>query len=320
MPGLTFEQEITEPKGFGLKHAVFWTLLFFFCIGLFTLIKLPEAQINEVIQSQISSQLGQMGIILRAEKSHISLLTGLKYRMEDVNIYFGGSTTPLTFASLEFSPALLKLFTGKVGANITAEQNKSSRAEISVALGTSVTAIDFDVKQLDLGKLEGISSFTFVKIHGVVSGNGSIVYNSGSPDASEGEAALTVDHLFIASQTLSGIDDPLLSTLKIPEVSASKAKINLTITKGKARLKIVLGQKGVETDDIVGVITGDVILGRTLLLSKANLEADFYVSEKLMHSFPLMSGFLAPGKKSDGSYKFGLTGPLSSMVPEPRPH
>lgn len=302
--------------------AILWTLFFFACLFLFTLIKVPESRIKNYIQGMIAAQLNPRGITLVAQSSELSILFGLGYKMKGVSVRLPPPEPEIRIESIEVSPSLFSLFTGKVGGDIKIETNDGSfRAKFLAKgifppdpTGKVDASISFRFKNLNLGRLGVLPAFTGFKAGAVVDGEGALSGNLSDPSTLEGFVKLALTKVQIDSQA---IPTPIGST-SIPTLRMSQGTIDVKFDRSKLLFQqFQLGKQG-SNDDLSASVTGDAALGKRWDTSSLNTKIVFSVSESIAKQFSL-DALLKDAKKPDGSFSYQISGPINrpSMNPQP---
>lgn len=290
-----------------------WTFFALSCFLLFTVLKLPETRIKNLVQGYISSALAPYGMSITMGEADLSLGFGLSYEMKDVLVNFPPPTPPLRLESLEITPSISALFLGDIAAHLQAEAVEGSlKASVStdaLSPGEAVS-LSFDLDQLNIGKL-GILPALASGLQGglIASGSGTFSGNLASPNSLEGQVDLDLKKITIPQQSLMGFS--------IPKLGVSEGKVDLALDKGKVKLNQVKIGKAGTADDIVASLSGSANLGRRLDMSTVDLRADFNFSENVKKSFSLLDALLAAGRKPSGGYAFKLTGPVTGIMPTP---
>lgn len=291
-----------------ILKALAWFFLGFYCLVFFTLLKLPEDRVRNLIQGYVAYTLSGQGISFSAEKSSLSFAFGIHYTMKDVTLNFPSGQDPVKISEISVSPSLLSLLILNLGAGIHLE-NKGGTLDAfykqPFKSADGKFSFSFSTKNLDLGSLGILPIAAGIKGSAVISGDGKISGSLMTPTTLSGSTDLEVSLLNISQQTLYGFS--------IPQLAIAQSKINLSIDGGKATVKTFqVGGSGSTSDDIRGNITGDVTLGKVIPYSTLNLKTTFNLSQTILKSFVLLDAILGGGKNADGSYSFAITGNLSS--------
>ncbi len=286
-----------------------WIFYGILCLSFFTFIKLPEDRIKNYIDGSITSALGTKGISLSSKESRISFFLGFSYSLQDVIVHFPGPGSPAQIDNIEISPSLLSLLFGKTGGTVSMTQGGGSLTG-SFTIKDSQISLAFQSKKMDLGKLKILQAFPNIQGSAILDGTGKLSGDLNIPSSLNGKLSIQLSRIAIDPQTLMGFSTP--------KINLSESNIELTIDQSKATFKTFqIGKQGNSSDDIRGIVSGDLSLAKQWDSSQLNLKIRFSISESIMKSFILLDTILGSGKTSDGSYAFSLTGPLSSPFPAP---
>lgn len=293
-----------SPRGRALKM-VSLTAGFVALIAFFTLLKVPQSRVTDLIQGSIQTALDPSGIYIRSRERTLTFFPSLKYRLDHPVIELS-EQTQIELDDLEVRPALLKLLTGSVGGVATLRQGKGDLS-LSTGLRKNSVTIEAVMTELDLGK---IGAFSFAGIKGSGSLGGRLDLDGSPTDftAMNGMIDLKLKAVNLEEQSLYGF--------KIPPVLLSDGNITADLKNGKLSLKnVALGR---QNDDLSVTASGDVTLNRNLNSSQLNLRVTLALSEKLTTAFSFIDMMLSGSKQKDGRYAFKLTGPLAqpTLVPE----
>jgi type II secretion system protein N len=277
-------------------------------------LKLPEARIKAYVHGMIASQLANQGITFTASSSSISILLGLRYKIQDATLAFPPPAQPVKLDRITVSPSLLALVTGKMGGSLSIEQGDSEiggnfAAKVS-GNSLSYLQLDMDLEKVNLGRL-GLLAAAGVQGSGVLDGTVDVSVDWNDLKSSKGTVSLKLSKGVIDAQTIYGFS--------IPRLTFSEGRLEAEIQGDRVQLKeLKLGKPGTQ-DDLTASINGTVGLNRNILAANVDLTANLTVSENLNKSFALLGALLAPGKQKDGSYTYKLTGNLAAPFPTPVP-
>lgn len=289
-----------------------WIGFTLFLLLVFTIIKLPEAKITNLIQGHLSNLLVPMGITLTAEESSFSLVFGPRLKMNKVRIYLPPPASEIQLDQLSFAPSVMPAFLGRLGGTLFFKQGKSE-VQVTVQIKKTAFYYSFDLEQVNLGNLQLLQAFAKIKATGTLSGSGSGSGDQNDASRLTGNAEFKLQNFLVEQQTYSGGGIPL----NIPEIRISEGKILAHAQSGKLQVKTLdLGKKGTTTDDLVLSMNGEVILAPYWLSSQLNLKTYLKPSERVMKAF-LLDIVLGTSKQADGSYSFQLGGNLSAPTPTP---
>jgi len=280
--------------------------LFLGLVLTFTLFKLPEAKITALIQGHVQSALDPLGIYLSDRGRSLSLLFGIRYRLDHPTLELRDQTR-IDLDELEVNPKLLSLFTGRAGASAILKQGKSEVRLDGFAKKDQVEA-DLDLIDIDLAKF-GLLAFAGIKGSGMIAGKGHI---QGAPS----DLATLNGSLEFKLKNVQ-LDEQMIYAFKVPSLSVSEGTLSVEIKGGKLLMKNV--QLGRQNDDVIVSLTGDIALNRFINSSTLNLRAVFSLSPKVIASFSFLETMLSGGKQTDGKYAFKLTGPLMQPFSNPDP-
>jgi len=292
-----------------LLRRVGWSFLAVFCLILFTVFKLPQDPIRNLIQAQISNALAPQGITFTAAKSHLSFGWGVSYVMDNVTLNFPPPQGSAHFDKIAVSPSIISSLFGSMGGSAWIYQG-DGRLSASVSMKKTNTSITFSSKKMELASLGVLQTFAGISGSGVLNAEGSLSGDLSVPSTWEGKANIDLRKVAIDAQSIAGFN--------LPRTAISEGNIDVDISKGKATLKTFrLGKTGKSDDDIQADLTGDILLGKSMDASTLNLKAHFSLSTGLLKAFPLIDALLGAGKQPDGSFVYTLAGPLDSPVPTP---
>jgi type II secretion system protein N len=286
-----------------------WSSFAFSCLVFFTILKLPDDRLKEIIQGNIAAVLSPRGITMTTGKSSISIFPRVSYSMSDVTLNFPPPQAPTHIDHIEVGPSLASLLSGKLGASVSIENGDGSLSMLAAFRGTRV-AVQFNADKMDLGKLGVLPALAGISGSMFVSGKGNLSMDSDSLNQTDGEAQLGLSHIQIDSQPVSGFN--------IPKISISQGKLDMDMNQGRGVIKnLSLGQPTSATDDIKANFSGDLNLGKNLQASTINVRGTFSFSPNVLKSLSLIEMILQPGKQADGSYSYKIAGPL--LTPNPSP-
>ena len=275
----------------------------------FTITKLPDDRIQSYVQGNLSTLLASRGITLTIGESKINYLFGISYIMKDVTFNLPPPAQPAHVDSIEVSPTLLPLLTGKIGAKIVL---KNSNGEMTLTGGFRGSSISgsIDAQQFDIGKIGLLKIAADVTGSAVISGKADFSTSTEDMTATDATIDLDLRKIVIDSQSIQGFT--------IPRLAMSDGKVDIDIDHGKGQVKTLrIGRADSATDDIKANLTGEVLFGKTLQNSTINIKAVFSLSDSLMKSFALLDAILAAGKLPGGGYAYKLQGPVLSPNPIP---
>jgi type II secretion system protein N len=303
--------EAGEEQSSGWFRGFLFTLIFFICLILFTLVKIPQPKIHSWLLGTLNQQMNPMGIQASAEEGHIVLGLGLKYEMQGVRLTMLDTQKVLKFSRLEVAPEIIApLLQGKIGGRFVLEEGTGSITGEFKGKGDAVDA-DIRIEKLNLGRM-GILPFA-AGLDGTADLNGSITL-SGSPASITtltGKVDVKLAKIVLDAQKFMGFD--------IPRTAISDGAFDLELTGGKLVFNTArLGKPG-GADDFQGSASGDIKLNRTLDFSEANLRLKFGFSDhyRLEKTISLLDSLLGMFKRPDGTFAIRLNGPMNALQPSP---
>lgn len=304
------EPEAPIKKGKKWLRALGWAFLAVFFFILFTLLKLPEDRIRNFIEGNISATLASQNIGFSAEEGHLSIFFGVSYVMKGVTLTFPDPIKPVRINQITAAPSLLAMLAGRFGGALQIKQSESEPGflETSFSMSNHQINLSYQMSSIDIGKLGILPAFAKIQGSAMVSGVGAIEGDLNTPSSLTGKLQLDISKLQLEAQNISGF--------AVPPVRVSEGKLELDVDKGKAIVKTLqLGKT--PSDDIRLKITGSAALKPDFSQTDLNVRADFSLSEPILKAFSLIDLILGPGKQSDGSYAFNLTGPVMAFNPTP---
>lgn len=283
-----------------------WVALFLGLLVFFTAIKIPSEKIKGYIQREVANSLAYQGIGFSADRGSLTLGFGIGYRFESVTLTPRPPASLIRLDSLEVQPALLKFLTGNLGGRMLVSTG-GGKIDISASMpkpgAIGVTQTEFQISDLDLGKAGFFSLLGGIQGKAVAEGEGTLSGNLQDTKTLNGEVHFNLKKIVIDEQTLYGF--------KIPQLLISDAKIDLSVTDGRAIIKTLkLGREG-SSDDLIANVTGDILLRAGLGNPDFQIKAKFKVSDKVKQAFTLLDALLGAGRQADGSYAYTISGPMS---------
>jgi type II secretion system protein N len=302
---------VTTPPSAFKKTLSFiaWCSFGFSCLIFFTIIKLPDDRLKEIIQGNIASALSPRGITMTTGKSAISIFPRVAYSMSDVTLNFPPPQASTHIDHIEVAPSLMSFLTGKLGASVSIDNGDGSLGLVAAFRGSRAT-IKFNADKMDLGKLGVLPALAGISGSLVITGKGSLSIDGDALNQTDGEGQLALSHIVIDSQQVAGFN--------IPKISISQGKLDMDMNQGRGVIKsLSLGQASSSTDDIKANFSGDLNLGKNLQASTINVRGTFSLAPTVLKSLSLVEMILQPGKQPDGSYSYKIAGPLLSPNPSP---
>jgi type II secretion system protein N len=287
-----------------------WSCVAFFFLGVFTIMKLPQDRIRNLVNGHISGALAPYGISFIANESHLSIGFGVSYVMKDVTLILPPPSEAVKIEKVVLSPSILALFTGKMGADLSLVQGKGELSS-SVAVHGTDASVSIKIRDLDLGKLGLTVALANIRAGALLGGSVNLTGDFAVPSTLVGEVDLKLDQIYVEPQTIVGF--------KISQkLAISESRLRVTFDKSKAKIETIrLGKEGSTTDDIRGSGSGDISLSRQWITSVLNLKTSFALSDTIKKDIFLIDAILAPGKRPDGSYAVNFTGPFNAIMPTP---
>lgn len=282
-----------------------WFTLLIFGILLFTVLKLPEERVRNLVQSNVSSALATKGITFSFEEGSLSVALGATYIMRNVTLNFPEPEAPAHIKKIILSPSLLALITGKLGGSVRVE-NGDGYIDATVAMKNTAGTVSYRARTIDFGKL-GILPFIDslgIKASGLLSGDGNVSGDFAVPSTLNGNSNLKLEKVVIDQQTIMGF--------AVPRLNISEGKADVSFESGKMLVKTFkLGKSA--ADDIQATLTGDTTLSRNWDASTVNFKTRFTLSPTIQKAFVLIDALLGQAKQPDGSYAYSLTGPSNNI-------
>lgn len=293
-------------------RTIFWVALFFFSLLFFTIFKLPDTRIKGHLNAFISKTLMQAGYTFTANESSLSVGLGIHYTLKGVTISPRFQAQSIVkIDTIELSPSLLSLLTGKISASIIAETGKGVLTG-NFGVRGSQGSLSAELKQVNLAQSPLALLLQGLQVSSHINGTINVEGNLQDPRSLQGAVDLSLSKIDLDKQTVSGFP--------VPRTQISGAKINLVFNQGKVQIKnLTLGSMQNPGDDIAGKVEGDILIQQRLEASGLNLMSHFNVAPNYLQNSEifLVQSFIAPGKGSDGSYRFKIYGPLSAPSADP---
>ncbi len=306
--------EVTSPtisapplgKARKILKTLAWMGLGMISLVFFTFLKIPETRLKNFIQATLVSALNTQGITLNAAQTSLSIGFGITYKLKEITLTRATSEEAIQIDEIEFSPSLFPLTFGTLAGKVSLKKGDGflkSRFWLKNFKTSPVIQTTVQLKKIDLGKLD-LADFKHTE---EINGDLSFTGDPKVPDTWKGEINVNLSKLILPQQMLAGFLVPSLAiTEGVADLKIENAKVHLN--------KLRLGKAGAQPEDtkedLIANATGDITLGKTLDSSTLNLKAAFKPSPGVMKAFVLLDALLAPGKQSDGSFAYQLTGPL----------
>ena len=294
-----------------------WAALTLWLLCFFTLVKLPEAKLTNLIQGHLANALAPYGITVRPEETSLSIFFGLKYKMKKVRLYLPSPAKEALIDEIQLSPSLSSLLLGKLGVDLYLRKDKGDLSATLAMRGKKKVFVDYNVDQLDLSKLEIMQTLAGFSLNALLKGKGSFSAEMTGPGGSlngssfSGSLNLQIKNLLIEAQTLllGGAPFP------IPQINLSEANFDFSANNGKMKIKTFkIGRSDKATDDLVTNITGDLTMTADSSNTVLNLQIPQLKASEPLRKKLLLDFALSRFKQSDGSYSgITLNGPASGL-------
>ncbi len=300
---------IVTPKKNALKTTA-WTFFFLFSLVVFTLSKLPEARITNLIQGYIQVGLDPYGIYMSDHGREFSIIRGFQYKLIQPALELSDQTR-IEFDEILVSPSFSALLKGQAGAEILLKQGSTLITLNGSGRGDKINAT-LHLDQADLGKLGILAYAANIKGSGLITGDAHIEGGLSDLPSLTGLISLKLSKIHLDEQNLMGF--------QLPVIAISEGAVEIPIEHGKLVMKDVhLGKSGSTSDDLIVNLSGDVTLSRFVNASALNLRANIGFSDKLKASLSILDSIIGSAKQADGKYVYKLTGSLGSPFPVPDP-
>ncbi len=305
---VTSMTKVTEKKTSPMK-LIAWVLLFILCLAAFTVLKLPQDQIKQLVEGHISAALAPKGMTFLAREGELNVGMGIRYTLKDISIISSQGGGTMKLAELSVAPKLAALFTGKLGAEVRLLQNADGKGSLvtDVTKRGNTVGITLHASQFDIGKsgLIAMLSPVAVQMQGELSGEAQLEGDFASPSTINGSLALQLGKVVLPEQNIV--------ILNLPRLQINDGKIDADIVQGKVKPKnIYLGKAA--TDDLRANITGDMTLNKFLESSPLNLKINLGFSEAVLKALPLIGTFLTPVKQPDGTFLITVGGTFGNPM------
>lgn len=295
---------------------IVWGLFALILLLFFTLGKLPEDRVKNLIMSQISPILNSRGIQLSARQVQLSLIFGPSIVLKEVSLTPPEPDQISHIELIEITPSISSLFMGRLGGAIRIQNGKTSlrlsgngksvrdeRGGQNFLGSLSIHADHFDIGKLALLKL-------LLNLNGSAILDGKVEISTQADNWASTDATIEMDvkKLQLPAQTVM-----LMPGFRqaFPAISISTSHLNVIIDHGKGQIKAFqVGQPNSVTDDLKGGLSGDFLLAKTSQASTCNFKTTFSFSSSFLQSMSLIDALLNPGKQPDGSYSYQVSGPL----------
>ncbi len=296
-----------------------WTTVAVGALLSFTLAKLPEDRIGQLLLGTLNQQLeaGSIPIEILADRTRLSIFPFPGVRLEGITLKsrdMSGKVQRIRWSQLKVSPSLLDLVIGRMGGTlrITPQGAESPSLTASGWMRGDSFSMDLRLNNADLGEA-GVGILPLAaQINGKLPLEGSVSIRGPLSQMSgwEGSIQLVPGKVELPAQKLMGFP--------IPSLLIRGGEIRAAIQGGKARVDSVkLGRIAESGDDLSGVMTGEATLGKTWDASQLKLKVQLKLSESVLKSLFLIDGLLGASKTPAGIYSFELQGPsfAPNLVP-----
>lgn len=277
----------------------------------FTLFKLPEDRIGQLVIGTLNQQLqaGSLPLEVLADRTRISLFPFPGVRLEGITLKSrdpSGKTQRIRWSQLKLSPSILDLLFGRMGGTVRITPQGAESPSMTAAgwIRGETFSLDLALQGADLGE-GGLGILPIAaQISGKLplGGRASIRGSLSQMSAWEGDIQLTPGNVDLPAQKMLGFP--------IPSLQIRGGEIRATLQGGKARVDSVkLGKLAESGDDLSGQMSGEVTLGKTWDTSQLKLKLQFKLSDAVLKSLFIIDGLLGPTKTPAGIYSFELQGP-----------
>jgi type II secretion system protein N len=288
-----------------ITWGIFWLLVF-------TVLKLPEDRLQNYIQGSLSALLAPKGITFTSKKAHLSILSGVSYSLEDIELNLPAPSLPVHLEKIVVYPSIFSSILGSPGGSIEVTEGGGKLAA-SVTMQKNAFNLSYQLTKFDIGKIGLLPVLANFQGSAVIDGAGSLSGELDKPATLSGNIQLNFKNVLIDQQSIAGFS--------IPRLTISEGKTNFFIEKGKVDVRsFSLGKPGNANDAITGTITGDGNLANPLMLSTMNIRANFSLSDSVHQAFSLIDALLGNMKMPDGSYAMAITGTfqMPTFMPQPK--
>lgn len=279
--------------------------LFLILVLLFTLLKLPEVRLTNLVQGYVQMGLDPYGIYLSDQGRELSILKGFVYSLHKPTLELADQTR-VELDSLVVNPNWSTLLSGQLGVTSSIHQGPSEINLDAAGRGDKIN-LHLALNQVDFGKMGVFAYAAGLKGSGTISGTVQIEGSLSNPASLEGAIDLKIKKLHLDEQNLMGF--------QLPNMNVAEGTILIEIHNGKLNMKLV--QIGKSSDDVSVNLTGDVTLNRNLNSSILNLRAILGLSENVKKNLSLLDSILGTARMGDGRYAYKLTGTLGAPLPIP---
>lgn len=302
-----FQPSSSENKTAKTFKIIGLVFLFFSCLIVFTLAKLPEAKTTALMQGYLQSALDPYGVYITDQGREFSIWRGFTYKLIHPTIELSDQTR-IEMDEISASPKLLSFLMAKPGVKIELIQGGSVITLNGSGRGDKIDA-DIKLSQVNIGKLELLSYFAQIKGSGLITGEFKVNGSLSDLSTLNGEGAFQLKSIQIEEQLVMGF--------QLPAMKIAEGVIDFTIVGGKVQIKTV--QLGKPTDDLNLQMTGDIALKSNLNSSIFNTRIVFGFSDKVKQSLGMLDAILTNAKQSDNRYAYKLTGALGNApIPDPK--
>ena len=299
--------ESTDPSSKMKKNIkrVGYVCGFLFLLIFFTIAKLPQTKITNLIQGYLQVGLDPYGIYMTDRGRDFSIWRGFQYKLTQPTLELSDQTR-VELEEMTASPSLLPLFKGQMGGHVEIKQGASSLILDGSGRSDKINAT-VKMDELDIGKFGLLSYAGGLKGGGKLTGEAHVDGGLADLTSLSGLIQMKLKKLFLEDQNLMGI--------ALPPINISEGTIDINIEKGKLQMKTV--QIGKPSDDIQITLTGDITLNKNINASVLNLRAVLGFSEKLKQSLTLLDSIMGSARQPDGRYAYRIAGNFSSPFPTP---
>jgi type II secretion system protein N len=234
-PGSGSRAKKTAKTFLWVTWGVFWLLVF-------TVLKLPEDRIQNYIQGSLSALLAPKGITFTSKKAHLSILSGVSYSLEDIELNLPAPSLPVHLEKIVVSPSIFSSILGHPGGSIEITQGGGKLAA-SVTMQKNAFSLSYQLTKFDIGKIGLLPMLANFQGSAVIDGEGSLSGELDKPATLSGNIQLNLKNILIDQQSIAGFN--------IPRLTISEGKTSFLIEKGKVDVRsFSLGKPGNTNDAI----------------------------------------------------------------------
>lgn len=287
-----------------------WSILFIFCLVIFTLARLPKEKINSAFLSLANEQLKSADLNLSASEGSLSFSPGLIYSLQGVRLEKIYGEESFRLSEVEFDPHWIFSALGRPGIDLFWEEG-TGLMESSIEMRSAEVKVKVGIEGISLGStglfqfLTGLSGNGDLTLHGdwTIPRNG-VGTISGQFESSL--KSLNVDLKNRKSSPNGSLDPLALIASKFPSIRLGEIQAKVKIENGTIELEDVRFLKGSVRDSLLeGTVKGKITPGRVAEDISFQLSLDLKASESLnsiLESDPLLKSLVSPYEKN-GRFK-----------------